>query len=352
MENLEKIVEKYFNKEAKKTCEQNYLKNQFLRYALSEHNSVQCIGRTYAEALCTSASLLPPQHRTNLLYHSNQILTYLQNYNDTSILDDLSVLLNKFLEKISMKYDYLILFCFIRTKSFRSVEAKIRYRLAMQSTLDYLLSNFDKIEEFSKLAKNEKAQTKNELKKFSEINKKKNPTKDMFGVRFIIDKVKKDSSETDLVNFCYSLKKELIDFLTTEGLELIEEKDYISKPKPETNYKSLHLTFSVLRFPIEIQIRTSNMHFVAEHGSASHEKVYKDTIIQNFTREFMYDLSQGKRLVSNENNCLLKSYNFFERHISKTPNGEVPKSALALNKINDKDFMQVLKEQIENNAIL
>ena len=63
---------------------------------------------------------------------------------------------------------------------------------------------------------------------------------------------------------------------------VIEEKDYVRHAKPN-GYRSLHIVVDVpvymsqgkLFIPVEIQIRTENMHKVSEYGIAAHWK-YKE----------------------------------------------------------------------------
>lgn len=46
-------------------------------------------------------------------------------------------------------------------------------------------------------------------------------------------------------------------------------KDYIAIPK-DNDYKSLHITIIYQDIPVEIQIRTQEMHMHAEYGLSSH----------------------------------------------------------------------------------
>jgi GTP pyrophosphokinase len=57
-----------------------------------------------------------------------------------------------------------------------------------------------------------------------------------------------------------------------------EYDDYIAAPKPN-GYQSIHTTVvSSCGFPVEIQIRTQEMHILAELGSASHMHYKKDRV--------------------------------------------------------------------------
>ena len=84
---------------------------------------------------------------------------------------------------------------------------------------------------------------------------------DVLGLRVVTDSVENCYRILDLAR---KLWKELPDFFD----------DYIARPKPN-GYQSIHAVFEVGGQMIEIQIRTKEMHEMAEYGLASHA-VYKE----------------------------------------------------------------------------
>ncbi|MCQ2735866.1 MAG: TGS domain-containing protein, partial [bacterium] len=93
-------------------------------------------------------------------------------------------------------------------------------------------------------------------KKITERNKDFSEIYDLFAIRIIVQDIKD----------CYGVLGVI------HGLWIPMEdrvKDYISKPK-SNGYKSIHTTVYVEGEPMEIQIRTLEMHMVNEFGPAAH----------------------------------------------------------------------------------
>ena len=115
-------------------------------------------------------------------------------------------------------------------------------------------------------------------------------------------------------------------------------KDYISIPKAN-GYQSLHtLLFGTFGQSIEVQIRTVDMHRVAETGVAAHWR-YKSLALgqspQQLTRTWLNDLLDGQVHASNPTEFLehLKTDLFPDEVYVFTPKGDIkklPKGATAL----------------------
>jgi GTP pyrophosphokinase len=109
-------------------------------------------------------------------------------------------------------------------------------------------------------------------------------------------------------------------------------KDYIGLPKPNL-YQSLHTTvFSLNGKPLEVQIRTLEMHYIAEYGIAAHWK-YKETGSSHHTQlssedekftwlrqllDWQKDLQDAQEYVDN-----LRENLFDDEVYVFTPNGDV-----------------------------
>ena len=114
-------------------------------------------------------------------------------------------------------------------------------------------------------------------------------------------------------------------------------KDYIAMPKAN-GYQSLHTTVMAEGKPLEIQIRTNEMHNIAEHGIASHwlykkgtnkDKVdVKDLPIVNQLQQLCEDSMSDEALYTEFKDNLLK-----DKIVVFTPNGDViqlPQGATAV----------------------
>ena len=131
-------------------------------------------------------------------------------------------------------------------------------------------------------------------------------------------------------------------------------KDYIAIPK-NNGYQSLHTTvFTNYSLPIEIQIRTTNMHKIAESGLASHW-LYKDndanlSQLQLKTHEWMKNVIETHSNANNADEYLenLKVDLFPDEVFVFTPKGRIinlPKNSTCI------DFAYAIHSDIGNNTI-
>jgi len=89
-----------------------------------------------------------------------------------------------------------------------------------------------------------------------------NQVLDVFALRVVL----KDGQS------CHKALKAVSDLWPTVEGKL---KDYVQHPKPN-GYRSIHHVCLVNDVPLEVQIRTTKMHYIAEHGVAAHWR-YKET---------------------------------------------------------------------------
>lgn len=102
---------------------------------------------------------------------------------------------------------------------------------------------------------------------------------DAVALRVVLKAKKLESSESDEVtrareiDLCYFVIQKCMDHDHWSSSNNNKVKDYIAKPK-ENGYQSLHYLAQVRwhgdDIPFEVQVRTSEMHRVAEYGLASH----------------------------------------------------------------------------------
>ena len=155
--------------------------------------------------------------------------------------------------------------------------------------VDYLNAHQEKDEAFMEEIKNRISQRLEEVgisgaisgrikhvysiyRKMKEQNKTLDELYDIYAFRVIVD----------TISDCYNVLGHI-----HEMFKLVPGrfKDYISTPKPN-NYQSLHTTvIGSEGIPFEVQIRTKQMHEVAENGIAAHWK-YKEGLAAGDGKEF------------------------------------------------------------------
>ena len=150
------------------------------------------------------------------------------------------------------------------TKLLEEELAKSSINCIVEGRAKHLYSVYKKIEKYSSLGK-----------KFDEIH-------DLIAVRIIVNSIPD----------CYSSLGVLHDLWKPIPGEF---DDYIANPK-ESMYQSLHSTVMCLdSYPVEIQIRTKEMHETAERGIAAHWQ-YKDDP-ENIDSAYMNKLNWFRSLI-------------------------------------------------------
>lgn len=160
---------------------------------------------------------------------------------------------------------------------------------------------------------------------------------DIIAVRAIVNNVAQ----------CYAL----LGKLHTEVVPMQKRfKDYIAIPKPN-GYQSLHTTVIFENFPVEIQIRTKEMHEYAEYGVAAHW-MYKER--RNKQDNLDIQLAWLRQMMENENvsiEDLAKSLNqdiYNGEIFVQSPKGKVvylPTGSTAI------DFAYAIHSEVGNKCV-
>ena len=130
-------------------------------------------------------------------------------------------------------------------------------------------------------------------------------------------------------------------------------KDYISMPKPN-QYQSVHTTvINANGIPMEVQIRTKDMHEMAEYGVAAHWK-YKsgEEAPEEITKKLMWlkSLVEAEKDISDSDEflSLIKTGLYADEIFVYTPKGDVkslPKGATII------DFAYAIHSAVGNKAV-
>lgn len=215
------------------------------------------------------------------------------------------------LEDLSLKYLDPIAYEEIRTNIKQKKDEREQYVADIIKTLEAKLAEL-----------NIKAQITGRAKHFYSIfrkmfaqNKSIDEIYDLFAVRIIVDTVAD----------CYAVLGMVHEMYTPIPMRF---KDYIAMPKPNM-YQSLHTTVVGPKgTPFEIQIRTWDMHKVAEEGIAAHWK-YKEGISgqtdMDSKLEWVRQLLENQKDIMDTDEFLnnIKLDLFNEEVFAITPNGKV-----------------------------
>ena len=208
------------------------------------------------------------------------------------------------------------------TRLLEEALAKSSINCVIEGRAKHLYSIYKKIEKYSILGK-----------KFDEIH-------DLIAVRIIVNSVQD----------CYSSLGVLHELWRPIPGEF---DDYIANPK-ESMYQSIHSTVMCLdSYPVEIQIRTKEMHEIAERGIAAHWQ-YKD-IPENLDNAYMNKLNWFRNLIDwqielpEDEDYIdsIKTDVLKERILCYTPAGDIKSIPEGSTPI---DFAYELHTELGNNA--
>ncbi|MBH60583.1 MAG: (p)ppGpp synthetase [Dehalococcoidia bacterium] len=208
------------------------------------------------------------------------------------------------------------------TKLLEEALAKSSINCLVEGRAKHLYSIYKKIEKYSILGK-----------KFDEIH-------DLIAVRIIVNSVQD----------CYASLGVLHELWRPIPGEF---DDYIANPK-ESMYQSIHSTVMCLdSYPVEIQIRTKEMHDIAERGIAAHWQ-YKD-IPENLDGAYMNKLNWFRNLIDwqielpEDENYIdsIKTDILKERIYCYTPAGDIKSIPEGSTPI---DFAYEVHTELGNNA--
>ncbi len=162
---------------------------------------------------------------------------------------------------------------------------------------------------------------------------------DLMAVRVVVDSVEE----------CYSVLGKINSIFTIIPSRF---KDYIATPKPN-GYKSIHTCILAdNNRPVEVQIRTQQMHHFNEYGVAAHW-IYKDKghKASNFDKSINWlkeIIDENKGLSNKEFTESVKMDMFNSEIYAQTPNGKIIKFPVGANCI---DFAYAVHTTIGNRCV-
>ena len=151
------------------------------------------------------------------------------------------------------------------------------------------------------------------MERYSQLGRNLDDIHDIIAIRVLVDKVEE----------CYHALGIVHNLWHPIGTEF---NDYIATPK-ENGYRSLHTTVMCFNVPLEVQVRTYEMHESAEYGLSAHW-VYKEGVKQD---EFGLRISRLRQLLEWHKEItgtaqfleLVKADVFQDQVFVYTPKGEI-----------------------------